>query len=106
MTTHGLPEKLTTTNRCTSRSSTARFFSRGLSNGAEESNVAEALSGALLRHVSARAMHESREGMAASSTSQAATTSRCPQFRLPYRVKLLSSGHSCYRSRRTGGRKR
>ncbi|KZP11370.1 hypothetical protein FIBSPDRAFT_962358 [Athelia psychrophila] len=26
--------------------------------------------------------------------------------RLPYRVKLLSSGHSCYRPRRTGARKR
>ncbi|KZP03197.1 WD40 repeat-like protein [Athelia psychrophila] len=63
MTTHGLPAKLTTTDRCTSRSSTARFFSRGLSNGAEESNVAEVASKALMRHPSARVMHESREAM-------------------------------------------
>ncbi|KZP15712.1 hypothetical protein FIBSPDRAFT_866877 [Athelia psychrophila] len=99
MTTHGLPAKLTTTDRCTSTPSTARFFSRESTNGAEESNVAEALSGALLRHVSARVMHESREAMAA-------TASRCPQVRLPYRVKLLATGHSCYRPHRTGGRKR
>ncbi|KZP11347.1 hypothetical protein FIBSPDRAFT_853747 [Athelia psychrophila] len=44
MTTHGRPEKLTTTNRCTSRPSTARFFARVSSNGAEEPNVAEVAS--------------------------------------------------------------
>ncbi|KZP27149.1 WD40 repeat-like protein, partial [Athelia psychrophila] len=43
--------------------------------------------------------------MAASSASQAATASQ--GARLPYRVKLLCDGHSCYRLRRTNdpGRK-
>ncbi|KZP27165.1 hypothetical protein FIBSPDRAFT_853891, partial [Athelia psychrophila] len=54
MTTHGLPEKLTTTDRCTSRPSTARFFSRAFTNGAEGPNVAEVASRALMRHPSAR----------------------------------------------------
>ncbi|KZP23181.1 hypothetical protein FIBSPDRAFT_858778, partial [Athelia psychrophila] len=57
---HGLPEKLTTTNRCTSRPSTARFFSRGPSNGAERPNVAELASRALMRHPSA--MHNCFSG--------------------------------------------
>ncbi|KZP23207.1 hypothetical protein FIBSPDRAFT_858880, partial [Athelia psychrophila] len=44
MTTHGLPAKLTTTNRCTSRPPTAIFFSRESTNGAEGPNVAEVAS--------------------------------------------------------------
>ncbi|KZP23172.1 YVTN repeat-like/Quino protein amine dehydrogenase, partial [Athelia psychrophila] len=57
MTTHGLPAKLTTTNRGTSRPSTARFFSRGSTNGAEGPNVTEVASRALIGHPSATAMH-------------------------------------------------
>ncbi|KZP03017.1 hypothetical protein FIBSPDRAFT_879818 [Athelia psychrophila] len=61
MTTHSFPAKLTTTDRCTSRPSAARFFSRGC-NGAEEPNVAEVASRALMRHPSARAMHNCFSG--------------------------------------------
>ncbi|KZP27242.1 hypothetical protein FIBSPDRAFT_948851 [Athelia psychrophila] len=106
----------------------ARFFSRGLSNGADESNVAEALSGVLLRHLSARALHESREAMVSPvPLHRISLNSPCilridgdrlhlpitggndqqvSSVRLPYRVKLLATGHSCYRPHRTGGRKR
>ncbi|KZP27226.1 hypothetical protein FIBSPDRAFT_854066, partial [Athelia psychrophila] len=49
MTTHGLPAKLTTTDRCTSRPSTARFFSRGPSIGAEGPNVDNYFSGKMSR---------------------------------------------------------
>ncbi|KZP09700.1 hypothetical protein FIBSPDRAFT_873354 [Athelia psychrophila] len=60
MTTRGLPAKLTTTNRCTSRPSAARFSSRGPSNGTEGPNVAEVASRVLMRHPSA--MHKCFSG--------------------------------------------
>ncbi|KZP27143.1 hypothetical protein FIBSPDRAFT_886744 [Athelia psychrophila] len=122
MTTHGLPEKLTTTDRCTSRPSTARFFSRGSTNGADGPNVAEVASNEQERNEmrcnSQRIpsqprilLDEHRPGgprdelngcisrITGSNDKQGFSMKQ--GARLPYCVKLLCDGHSCYRSRRT-----
>ncbi|KZP27166.1 hypothetical protein FIBSPDRAFT_1040337 [Athelia psychrophila] len=114
MTTHGRPEKLTTTNRCTSRPSTARFFARVSSNGAEEPNVAEVASRAFRQdnNCFSGKMRETRCDRGPRDELNACisriTGSNDKQgfsmkqgARLPYCVKLLCDGHSCYRSRRT-----
>ncbi|KZP15702.1 hypothetical protein FIBSPDRAFT_1047933 [Athelia psychrophila] len=63
MTTHGLPAKLTTTNRCTSRPSTAIFCPRVSSNGAEGPNVTEVASTGEKRDATPRILRdENRSG--------------------------------------------